>query len=232
MNTQDPTPNRTATASGPQDTDDMKMTTVPDMERRMVSFTPGTQISTRNGFVSVENLKVGDEVITRERGYQTIRWIGSCTLTAAELIQNPQLQPVLVRKGAIGKDHPLRDTLLSPNQRVLLAKTTEQSEDAPEGLVSVSALLDLEGIDRVAASDVTYVHLVFDRHPVVLGDGLWSDSLQPGNSKAVPVNRTAHGAVVELFPELTPSRIDSETICAQAAAEKEYARQLSAQQHG
>ncbi|UOA28329.1 Hint domain-containing protein [Pseudosulfitobacter sp. DSM 107133] len=232
MTTQDPTPNRTGTTSGPLDRDEMKMTAVPDMERRMVSFTPGTQISTRNGFVSVEDLAVGDEVITRERGYQPIRWIGSCTLTAAELRQNPQLQPVLVRKGAIGKDHPLRDTLLSPNQRVLLAKTTDQPEDAPEGLVAISALVDLDGIDRVAASDVTYVHLVFDRHPVVLGDGLWSDSLQPGNSKAVPIKSAGAGTVVDLFPELTPSRIDSETIFAQAAAEKEYARHLSAQQHG
>lgn len=206
---------------------DIKMTAVPDLERRMVSFTPGTQISTRKGLVAIETLEVGDNVITRERGYQPIRWIGSSRLTSAELAQNPQLQPVLIRAGALGKQQPLRDSLLMPNQRILIAKPEDDDSDTPEQLVKIANLLGQPGIERVIASDVTYIHLVFDLHPVVMGDGIWSDSLQPGNTKAKHAD--TRGAVVDLFPELSPTASDNATIYAQAAAEKEYAQRLSDQ---
>jgi hypothetical protein len=225
--TKQSTPDQNHAGTGPEMPDAMKMTTVPDLERRMVSFTPGTRISTRKGLVAVENLEVDDEVITRERGYQPIRWIGSSQLTAAELNQNPQLQPVLVRKGALGKKQPLCDTLLNPNQRILIINAEDDPHDAPEGLVAISALQDRDGVERVAASDVTYIHLVFDLHPVVMGDGVWSDSFQPGNTKAR--HKSDRGQVVDLFPELTPMSTNSETVCAQAAAEKEYAQRLSGQ---
>ena len=206
---------------------DLKMTAVPDLERRMVSFTTGTQISTRRGLVAIENLEVDNEVITRERGYQAIRWIGSSRLTAAELAQNPHLQPVLIRKGALGKKQPLRDSLLNPNQRILINDSEDDESAPPKELIKISALLDHDGIERVVASDVTYIHLVFDLHPVVMGDGLWSDSLQPGNTKAK--HSRSDGAVVDLFPELSRAATDSAAVYAQAAAEKEYAERLSSQ---
>ncbi len=218
-------PNTDISSDTPEDqhaADEMKMTAVPDLERRMVSFTPGTRISTRKGLVAVEKLKVDDEVLTRDQGHQSIRWIASSNLTAAELGQNPQLQPILISKEALGPKQPTRDTVLNPNQRVLIAKTDE----APEAMICVNTLLGRDGIEQVGASDVTYVHLVLDRHPVVMGDGLWSDSLQPGNTKASPTNDARQNGFVDLFPELSPSEADSETMYAQAAAEKEYAQKL------
>ena len=60
-----------------------------------------------------------------------------------------------------------------------------------------------------------------------MGDGLWSDSLQPGNTKAK--HSRSDGAVVDLFPELSRAATDSAAVYAQAAAEKEYAERLSSQ---
>ncbi|MCR8825961.1 Hint domain-containing protein [Pseudosulfitobacter koreensis] len=202
--------------------DEMKRTAVPDLERRMVSFTTGTRISTRKGLVAVEKLKVDDEVLTRDQGHQSIRWIASSDLTAAELGQNPQLQPIRVLKGALGPQQPTHDTVLNPNQRVLIAST----DNAPEAMVCVNTLLDRDGIEQVGATDITYIHLVLDRHPVVMGDGLWSDSLQPGNTKAAAKRDTPENGFVDLFPELSPSAADAENMYAQAAAEKEYAQRL------
>lgn len=65
-------------------------------------FARGTRIETETGPVRVEDLAVGDRVLTRDDGYQQIRWIGSRHLDAATLAAKPKLRPILIGKGAMG----------------------------------------------------------------------------------------------------------------------------------
>ena len=166
-------------------------------------FTPGTRIATPEGERRVEDLAVGDRVITRDNGIQVIRWLGTRSLESSDLKQAEHLQPILIREGALGNGLPERDMMVSPNHRVLVAndKTALYFEDR-EVLVAAKHLTGLVGIDAVETSSVTYIHFMFDQHEVVLSDGAWTESFQPGDQTLRGLDNTQRNEVFELFPEL------------------------------
>ncbi|KIN69800.1 putative hemagglutinin/hemolysin-related protein [Sulfitobacter donghicola DSW-25 = KCTC 12864 = JCM 14565] len=166
-------------------------------------FTPGTLIATPKGERKVEELEVGDRIITRDNGMQEIRWIGSRDMSGDELAAKEHLRPVLIREGALGNGLPERDMMVSPQHRVLIAndKTALYFEER-EVLVAAKHLTDMEGIDVVDVSHTTYIHIMFDQHEVVLSDGTWTESFQPGDLSLAGVGDAAREEILELFPEL------------------------------
>lgn len=166
-------------------------------------FTPGTMIATPHGEVAVENLMVGDRVITRDNGLQVIRWIGQRPMTAAMFGQCRHLAPVRIRKGALGNDLPERDMMISPNHRMLVANDkTALHFDETEVLVAAKHLTGLAGVDRVYGINATYLHLMFDRHEVILADGAWSESFQPDVPALIGIGNAQRLEVLEIFPKL------------------------------
>ena len=63
-------------------------------------------------------------------------------------------------------------------------------------------LVGMEGISRASALGVTYVHFMFERHEVVLSDGSWTESFQPGAHSLKGVERQQRAEILRLFPEL------------------------------
>ena len=166
-------------------------------------FTPGTAIATPEGERAVETLKVGDKVITRDNGLQEIRWIGTRRLSWSELGANSHLQPVLIEKGSLGHGLPERDMLVSPQHRVLVAnERTQLYFDEHEVLVAAKHLIDHRGIREVSAQGVTYVHFMCDRHEVVLSNGAWTETFQPGDQTLKSMGNAQRLELFELFPEL------------------------------
>ncbi len=49
---------------------------------------------------------------------------------------------------------------------------------------------------------MTYVHILFDRHEVVMADGAWSESFQPGERTVAGLDPAARDELFRLFPEL------------------------------
>ena len=182
-----------------------------DIETIIPCFTPGTRIATPKGEIMVENLQVGDRVITRDNGIQEIRWVGARDMSGAELEHLAHLKPVLIRQGALGNDLPERDMMVSPNHRVLVAndKTALYFEER-EVLVAAKHLIGLEGIDIVEVSHTTYIHVMFDQHEVILSDGTWTESFQPGDMSLAGIASAQRDEILELFPELaTQEGVDS-----------------------
>ena len=182
-----------------------------EIENIIPCFTPGTLIATPTGERRVEELEVGDRVITRDNGIQAIRWVGQRDMSAAEFEKAAHLKPVLIRQGALGNDLPERDMMVSPNHRVLVAndKTALYFEDR-EVLVAAKHLTGLEGVDIVDVSSTTYVHIMFDRHEVILSDGTWTESFQPGDMSLAGIGNAQRQEILELFPELaTQDGIDA-----------------------
>ena len=174
-----------------------------DIENVVPCFTPGTLIATPRGEVPVEELQEGDRVITRDNGMQQIRWKGSRHLRGEELLKARHLQPVLIRKGALGYGLPERDMVVSPNHRMLINndKTALYFEDR-EVLVAAKHLTGLDGIERLHAKSTTYVHFLFDQHEVILSDGAWSETFQPGHQTMDGLGNAQRNEIFELFPEL------------------------------
>ncbi len=166
-------------------------------------FTPGMLIATPKGERLVEDLRPGDKVITRDNGIQEIRWIGSRPLDGRMLAANPHLQPILIRQGSLGEGLPERDMLVSPNHRVLVANDrTALYFDEHEVLVAAKHLVNHRGVHEVSAIGVTYMHFMFDRHEVVLSNGAWTESFQPGDYTLKGMGNAQRNELFELFPEL------------------------------
>lgn len=174
-----------------------------EIEQIIPCFTPGTLIATPLGERRVEDLQAGDRVITRDNGIQAIRWIGARTLEGRDLARASHLQPVRICQGAMGNGLPERDMMVSPNHRVLVAndKTALYFEDR-EVLVAAKHLTGLAGVDRMEVSRVTYIHFMFDQHEVVLSNGAWTESFQPGDQSLRGLDNAQRNELFELFPEL------------------------------
>ncbi|MCV2888327.1 Hint domain-containing protein [Ruegeria aquimaris] len=161
----------------------------------VMCFCRGTLIATARGEVPVEELVIDDRVITRDRGYQRIRWIGSTARDAQS-----DITPVRIRKGALKNR---RDLLVSPNHRVLLmGPMVDFFVGHTEVLVPAKFLVDGAGILWEPAGRVEYFHMLFDQHELVLSEGCWTESFHPGRVGWSTLCAETRAEILELFPEL------------------------------
>ncbi|PIE16356.1 MAG: type I secretion protein [Rhodobacterales bacterium] len=180
--------------------------TFENIENVIPCFTPGTLIATANGQRQVEELRPGDRVITRDNGIQEICWAGSRRLSGQDLWKQRTHRPILVPKGALGNNMPERDMLVSPNHRFLVAnERTSLLLGEAEVFVAAKHLLNREGVQRVDSKGVDYIHCMFEQHEVVLSDGCWTESFQPGNQSLQGVDKAQRSEIFSLFPELQNS---------------------------
>lgn len=177
--------------------------TFENIENIVPCFTPGTAIATPRGERAIEELAVGDRVVTRDNGIQEIRWIGRKTLDHGQLAAAEHLRPILVTRGSLGQGLPERDMLVSPNHRFLAAnERTMLYFEEHEVLVAAKHLVDSRTIRPVNVLGVTYVHFMCDRHEVVLANGAWTESFQPGDHSLNGLGNAQRTEIYELFPEL------------------------------
>jgi len=198
-----------------------------DIEEIVPCFTPGSIILTSVGEKRVEDLQLGDKIVTRDNGVQEIRWIGTKRVDGRRLLENPHLRPVLIRKGALGKGLPERDMTVSPNHRMLVAneKTTLLFEER-EVLVAAKHLINMNGIQQITSVGISYIHMMFDEHEVILGDGAWTESFQPGDYSLKGVGTAQRNEIFELFPELRESHGRKKYVAARRSLKRKEARLL------
>lgn len=159
-------------------------------------FVAGTLIKTENGRVAVEELEIGTLVNTRDHGPQPLRWVGRSSRRA-----KGRDAPVVFSAGALGNHDRIA---VSPNHRVLI---TSQRADLlfgqSEVLVKAKHLTNDSTI-RVQADgqQVTYVHLLFDQHEIVCGNGLESESYHPAAETLDAFDAETRAEVLELMPDL------------------------------
>ncbi len=166
-------------------------------------FTPGTMIQTDRGEVPVESIVAGNRVLTRDRGYQVIRWVGRRQLTKADLDAAPHLLPVRIARGALGPDMPLRDMFVSPQHRLLAqGPRTKLLFGESEVLVPALHLVGYPGITRAEVGPTDYIHIMCDRHEVIWSDGIWTESFQPGDLTLAGLDAAQRFELDEIFPNL------------------------------
>lgn len=167
-------------------------------------FTAGTLIATSRGKVAVEDLRVGDLVVTRDSGLQPIRWIGGKRLNAATLTAQSQLRPIRIVAGALGDGTPTTDLLVSPQHRVLVrSKIAQRMFGATEVLVAAKQLLLIDGISIAEdLQEVEYVHFLFDDHQVVISNGAETESLYTGPEVLKSLRSDALEEIFAIFPDL------------------------------
>ncbi|MHA6324073.1 Ig-like domain-containing protein [Roseivivax sp. CAU 1753] len=199
-----------------------------NIEEIVPCFTPGTKVATPQGERLVEELREGDRIITRDNGLQEIRWVGRKDLTGFQLARKPHMKPVLIRAGSLGNNLPEHDMLVSPNHRMLVNndKTALYFEER-EVLAAAKHLTGLDGVDEVSALGVSYIHFMFDRHEVVLANGAWTESFQPGDYSLKGIGNAQRNEILELFPELAETEGLQGYTSARRSLKKHEARLLT-----
>lgn len=157
-------------------------------------FTPGTMIETPDGPRLIEDLQVGDLVLTLDQGPQPIRKIMDDSFRAVG-----DVAPIRFAKGAIGNDTPLT---VSPQHRMLI--TGWQAElyfGQEEVLVAAKHLVNGDTVRQVSGGQVRYIHLLFDAHQIVFGQGVPSESYFPGHALDTAKD-SVQAEMLVLFPAL------------------------------
>lgn len=161
----------------------------------VVCFERTTLITTSQGEREIGDIKVGDRILTRDNGMQTVRWIGSKTVAG-----QGHLAPVLIRAGVLGN---VRDLLVSPQHRMLLQGwRAEMLFGDSEVLAAAKMMINDQSIRTAPCKQVTYVHMLFDNHEIVCAEGCWSESYHPSAANMAALDMPARNEVLELFPEL------------------------------
>lgn len=177
----------------------------PDLWEPVFCLTFGTLVETPNGPRLIEQLTPGDLVSTLGNGSQPLRWAGSRHVTPAELAKRAALRPIELAAGVIGNHRPL---LVSPRHRILLNDWRAQvyfAED--EVLVPAQALVNGQTVRQIVPeSGVTYVHLLFDRHEVIVSNGALSESFHPGPEGLGGLDPLHRQEIEGLFPDQTLER--------------------------
>jgi hypothetical protein len=153
--------------------------------------------------VLVEAIRIGDRVLTRDRGFQPIRWVGRRQLTEPEMADAPHLAAVRIAKGALGPDMPTRDMHLSPQHRLLVqGPRTKLLFGDTEVLVPALHLVGYPGISRADTVSTDYIHIMCDHHEVIWSDGIWTESFQPGDQTLAGLDAAQRYELEEIFPTL------------------------------
>ncbi|MCW3476430.1 Hint domain-containing protein [Limobrevibacterium gyesilva] len=136
-------------------------------------FAKGTRILTQRGAVAVEDLAVGDLLVTLRRArLAPVRWIGHRTVDCRHHPRPWDVMPVRVSASAFGPQQPHRDVVLSPDHAVFVDGV----------LIPIRYLINGTTIVQQSVSDVTYYHVELPVHDVIVAEGLPAESyLDTGN---------------------------------------------------
>ncbi|MEX3315765.1 Hint domain-containing protein [Sulfitobacter sp. PS-8MA] len=136
-----------------------------------VSFTRGTHISLSTGELRpIEELRVGDRILTRDDGVQPLRWIGQSTLRAVG-----EFAPIRIRAGTLNNEH---DLIVSPDHRLFIyQRSDEMGAGRSELLVKARHLVNGDSVTVQDGGFVDYFQLLFDSHQIIFAEGIAAESM-------------------------------------------------------
>lgn len=165
-------------------------------------FGRGTLIQTENGEVAVENLTIGDRVMTTN-GAMPVKWVGQRTIRkTASARWHPGVLPIRVEKFAIDEQTPSRDLYLSPGHFVFMDGV----------LIPVDYLVNGRSIvvddDAKAAEAIEYFSVELDTHQVIFAEGMAVETFRYGGGRIAWDNladyETLYGRDHEVKPAFAP----------------------------
>lgn len=168
-------------------------------------FTAGTLINTIDGKKLIEEIAAGDLIETADEGYQPVRWIGASSCDSKGLASNAKLKPVRISAGALGDGLPERDLIVSRQHRVVVnSQIAQRVFGTEETLIAAIKLIGINGVEIVEdCKEVTYFHILFDRHQIVFSESMPTESLFIGPQALENLSREAAIELMTLFPEIS-----------------------------
>lgn len=158
-------------------------------------FTPKTLIMTPDGERAAGDLKVGDLVLTVDRGAQPIRYVYRRSFRAIGAAR-----PVLFVKGSVGNTS---DLLVSQAHRLLVTKKANSADPRTSELVNAIMMVN-GGTVRLLndLEEVEYIHLMLDQHELLWSAGVATESWQPHRRNLRRFDKVVREELLTFFPEI------------------------------
>jgi hypothetical protein len=136
----------------------------------------GTLIRTDRGEVPVEDLAIGDKIVTKAGTAQPIKWMGRRSYAGRFIMGRTDILPICIKAGALDDDVPRRDLWISTHHALFLEDVLIEAKDLVNGVSIVQA-------ERV--KNVDYFHVELDAHDVIFAEGAPSESFLDDDSRAM-----------------------------------------------
>ncbi|GBR46076.1 Hint domain-containing protein [Neokomagataea thailandica] len=156
-------------------------------------YCPGTLIMTPTGERPVEDLAIGDLIVTANGQHRTVHWIGRRAYDPIFAFGNRDILPVCFRAGSLGNNLPKRDLTVSPLHAMFL-----------DGyLIPALHLVNNHTIHQITQPETTiaYIHIELESHDLLLAEGAPSESFVDDGSRGMFHN--AHH-YTEQYPHAAP----------------------------
>jgi Ca2+-binding RTX toxin-like protein len=150
--------------------------TASDLILSTACYCAGTRILTDHGEIPIENLTIGDHVVTRSGEKRPLRWIGRRSYDGRLAAANPHALPIRIGAGAIADDVPKRDLYVSPTHALFLDGVLIPAA----ALVNDASILQLHDVDQVR-----YIHLELDAHDVIIAEGVEAETYVDDDNRAM-----------------------------------------------
>ncbi|MEP5732533.1 MAG: Hint domain-containing protein [Sulfitobacter sp.] len=136
-----------------------------------VSFTRGTHITMATGAQKpIEDLAIGDRILTRDDGVQKIRWISRSTVRAVG-----EFAPIKIHAGTLNNE---KDLIVSPDHRLFIyQRSDEVGAGRSELLVKARHLINGETVTVMDGGFVDYFQLLFDSHQIIYAEGIAAETM-------------------------------------------------------
>lgn len=172
----------------------------------LTCYAEETRILTARGERQIGKISVGDRIWVKDRGLVPAAWIGK-----RQAFGRGRFAPIHFEAGAIGNSRPLR---VSPQHRMYVeGAQIELMFGTPAALVRARNLVGKPGVTVKPCNDITYVHLMFDRHGVISAEGALSESYFPGEYSLNGQDAQTRSELFQLFPELEGLRQAYQQTC-------------------
>ena len=133
---------------------------------RLASFTRGMHISLASGATCpVEDLKIGDRILTRDHGPQTVRRLETHTQRASG-----KCAPVRIKAGVFGNT---KDLVLNPASRIFIYQRRDTiGLGQPGVLVTAETLINHDSVFQETGGFVDYFQVYLDQPELIYAQGI------------------------------------------------------------
>lgn len=177
-------------------------------DNRAFCFGPDTDIATASGSVKVQDLAIGDSILTTDGGEVAVLWVGRQKVIGG-FAHRPELEPVRIKAGALGDGLPRADLMVSSDHGMVM-----------DGLlINASALVNGTTIAFVPVADLpegfTYYHIETKNHDIVIANGAASETFVDVPGRAAFDNYKEYielYGVERIVPEMAMPRITSQRL--------------------
>lgn len=166
-----------------------------------------TKIVTNRGEIMARRLQAGDMILTRDNGYQPVRWVGRFTVTSEAFAADPDARLVRIPAGALEGGSPEEPIEVSASQLVMMSDHAMDADfGGAEVLVPARDLIGRRGIAPVAAEDMpaqtVFLQILTACHELILANGAWCATMMPDARNMSAYGAEERAEIAKAMPEL------------------------------